>query len=131
MKDRILSRGQTSGRSDDNEEVFKNRIKVYQEKTVPILDYYREQKKLHMVSAEGSKEECFGLVEEELKKMQLSHFKKICGMKKYMKKEMDKFIRPLVVYLMKEQPEDIHGAIKYWIDNEGLKIKEQLLEEAK
>lgn len=42
MKARILNRGKTSGRSDDNEEVFNNRIKVYTEETVPILDYFRE-----------------------------------------------------------------------------------------
>ena len=29
MKNRIMKRGETSGRSDDNEEVFNNRIKVY------------------------------------------------------------------------------------------------------
>ena len=29
MKDRIMKRGETSGRTDDNEEVFKNRINVF------------------------------------------------------------------------------------------------------
>jgi len=40
---RIISRGQTSGRSDDNEETIKTRFKTYQEKTLPLLDYYRNQ----------------------------------------------------------------------------------------
>lgn len=57
MKDRILNRGQ--GRSDDNEEVFTNRIKVFHGETVPILTYFEGKNKLFRVSAEGSKEECF------------------------------------------------------------------------
>jgi len=40
---RIILRGQTSGRSDDNEETIKARFQTYQEKTLPLLDYYRRQ----------------------------------------------------------------------------------------
>ena len=56
MKERIMHRGKSSGRSDDNEEVFKKRIEVYMEETVPILDYFRNKNKLYTVSAEGTKE---------------------------------------------------------------------------
>lgn len=38
---RLLERGKTSGRSDDNEEVIRNRLKEYDEKTRPVLDFYR------------------------------------------------------------------------------------------
>lgn len=48
-----MNRGE--GRSDDNEEVFNNRIKVYQESTLPILNYFQEKDKLFKVSAEGTK----------------------------------------------------------------------------
>jgi len=40
---RLLERGKTSGRSDDNEEVIRNRLKEYHEKTHPVLDFYAEK----------------------------------------------------------------------------------------
>ena len=40
---RLLLRGQTSGRSDDNEVVIRNRLKEYHEKTLPVLDFYDEK----------------------------------------------------------------------------------------
>jgi len=40
---RLLNRGLTSGRSDDNELVIRNRLKEYEEKTLPVLNYYREK----------------------------------------------------------------------------------------
>ncbi len=40
---RLLKRGQTSGRSDDNESVIRNRLKEYHNKTLPVLDFYREK----------------------------------------------------------------------------------------
>lgn len=38
---RIMLRGQTSGRSDDNLKTIKNRFKTYRDQTVPLLNYYR------------------------------------------------------------------------------------------
>lgn len=43
---RILIRGQLTGRTDDTEEVIKNRIRVYKEVTEPLVDYFRQQHKL-------------------------------------------------------------------------------------
>jgi adenylate kinase len=40
---RLLERGKSSGRSDDNEKVIKNRLKEYYEKTRPVLDFYKEK----------------------------------------------------------------------------------------
>ncbi|MCC5847441.1 MAG: adenylate kinase [Verrucomicrobia bacterium] len=40
---RLLLRGKTSGRSDDNEVVIRNRLKEYHEKTLPVLDFYDEK----------------------------------------------------------------------------------------
>jgi len=40
---RLLERGKTSGRSDDNETVIRNRLREYQEKTLPVLDFYKER----------------------------------------------------------------------------------------
>jgi adenylate kinase len=40
---RLLNRGKTSGRSDDNEKVIRNRLKEYYDKTLPVLEFYRER----------------------------------------------------------------------------------------
>ncbi len=40
---RLLNRGTTSGRSDDNETVIRNRLREYNEKTLPVLQFYRDR----------------------------------------------------------------------------------------
>lgn len=40
---RLLERGKTSGRSDDNEQVIRTRLREYQEKTLPVLKFYKEK----------------------------------------------------------------------------------------
>ncbi len=40
---RLLERAKTSGRSDDNESVIRNRLKEYDEKTLPVLDFYQKK----------------------------------------------------------------------------------------
>lgn len=44
---RMLERAKVSGRSDDNEETIKNRLKEYEAKTLPVAAYY-ESKGLHV-----------------------------------------------------------------------------------
>jgi len=41
--------GQIIQRDDDSESTVRNRLKVYQEKTAPLKDYYKRQGKLHVV----------------------------------------------------------------------------------
>jgi len=50
---RLLERGKISGRSDDNEVVIKNRLKEYQEKTLPVLNFYKERG--NYISIDGKK----------------------------------------------------------------------------
>ena len=47
---RILARGQETGRTDDTEEVINHRLEVYDEKTLPMLDYYAKREKLVTVN---------------------------------------------------------------------------------
>lgn len=44
---RMLERAKISGRSDDNEETIKNRLREYEEKTFPVAAFY-EKKGLHV-----------------------------------------------------------------------------------
>ena len=52
--ERLLSRGKTSGRADDNKSVITKRLEEYNEKTHPVLEYYREKEILHDVDGNES-----------------------------------------------------------------------------
>ncbi len=55
LLNRILNRAKEgSGRSDDNEEVVKNRLKVYKEQTLPVSKYYEDKGVLVKVPANES-----------------------------------------------------------------------------
>lgn len=55
---RLLERGKTSGRADDaDEDVIRNRIKVYYAETAILKGYYEKQDKYHGVDGVGSIEE--------------------------------------------------------------------------
>lgn len=51
---RLVNRGLTSGRADDNEETVRKRIIEYNAKTKPVADYYRQFGKVAEVAGEGS-----------------------------------------------------------------------------
>ena len=55
--ERLLSRGKSSGRSDDNETVIRNRLKEYADKTLPVLQFYKDKGVRHKVDANRSIEE--------------------------------------------------------------------------
>ena len=40
---RLMNRGMTSGRSDDNETVIRNRLQEYNQKTLPVLQFYQDK----------------------------------------------------------------------------------------
>lgn len=57
---RLLNRGLTSGRTDDNNEsVIKARIVEYHKKTSIVADYYRKFNKVIVIPGEGSVDEIF------------------------------------------------------------------------
>lgn len=51
-------------RSDDNLEAFKNRYKMYNEKTKPIIEYYEKKGVLKKVDGNNTPEEVFKMVDE-------------------------------------------------------------------
>jgi len=51
--ERMLERGKTSGRADDNIESIKHRFVEYNEKTHPVTDYYEAKGNLHPVNGVG------------------------------------------------------------------------------
>lgn len=55
---RILFRGITSGRPDDQDvAIIENRIQIYNQKTLPLTNYYRAQDKFFKIDGMGSVEE--------------------------------------------------------------------------
>lgn len=57
---RLLERGKTSGRADDqNEELIRSRVTEYNNKTTPVADYYAEQGKVKPVEGIGEISEIF------------------------------------------------------------------------
>jgi adenylate kinase len=52
---RLLERGKTSGRPDDqDEEKIRNRYQEYNEKTAPLMSFYKAQGKFHAVDGIGA-----------------------------------------------------------------------------
>ena len=59
--ERLLNRGITSGRADDQDEVkIRNRFDEYNSKTAPLRDFYEDQGKFHSINGIGSIEEITG-----------------------------------------------------------------------
>ena len=56
---RIAGRAALEGRTDDSEEVVRNRMDVYAVQTAPVVDYYADKGVLTRVLGEGSIEEVF------------------------------------------------------------------------
>ena len=67
--DRLLKRGQETGRVDDNLETIKNRLEVYHNQTYPLCDYYQKKNQYRNIPGKGNPDEIFNLICEELDKL--------------------------------------------------------------
>ena len=64
---RLLLRGQTSGRTDDNNEVvIRKRMQVYRDQTLPLAAYYSDQHKFIELKGQGTVDEVFELLCREI-----------------------------------------------------------------
>lgn len=66
MEARLLKRGETSGRSDDNAETIRKRFKTFVEQSLPVVAHYKAQGKVFDISSVPAPEEVFGQVVEAL-----------------------------------------------------------------
>ena len=63
--ERLLERGKSSGRVDDQSvEKINIRLKEYDNKTEPLIDYYNDQNKFYSVNGIGSLEQITSRIEE-------------------------------------------------------------------
>eukprot|EP01116_Phalansterium_solitarium_P006340 TRINITY_DN1863_c0_g3_i1.p2 TRINITY_DN1863_c0_g3~~TRINITY_DN1863_c0_g3_i1.p2 ORF type:complete len:263 (-),score=71.05 TRINITY_DN1863_c0_g3_i1:143-931(-) len=67
MEQRLLKRGETSGRTDDNIESIKKRFRTFLESTVPVVDKYGAQDKAVKVDGTKAVDEVWKLVDQQLK----------------------------------------------------------------
>jgi len=67
---RLLNRGLTSGRADDNDEdIIRNRIAVYNNETAQVFDYYATVNKSVKVEGIGSIDDIFDRLKTEIDKV--------------------------------------------------------------
>lgn len=65
---RLLKRGQESGRSDDNYETIKARLEVYNNQTSPLKEHYTKSGLLDSIYGMGSVDEIFERIVEAIEK---------------------------------------------------------------
>lgn len=51
MEERLTERGKTSGRSDDNPETMRKRFHTFVQSSMPVVEHFEKQGKLHKISA--------------------------------------------------------------------------------
>ena len=66
MRERLLKRGETSGRADDNEEAIQKRFVTFKDETVPVMEQYQKKGLLAQIDAGKSVDEVFEDVKKEL-----------------------------------------------------------------
>lgn len=64
LQERLLNRGKTSGRSDDNIESIKKRFKTFLETSMPVVEYFEEKGKVERIDGARPPE----VVYEEVKR---------------------------------------------------------------
>ena len=62
----IIERLLKRGRADDNEETIKNRLKVFESQSKPVLDYYNDKAKIIKIESVGTPEEVYARIKKEL-----------------------------------------------------------------
>jgi UMP-CMP kinase len=61
---RLLERGQTSGRTDDNLHVIRKRFQTFQQESYPIVQFYESQGKVKRIPSDQSVEQVFTVVQD-------------------------------------------------------------------
>lgn len=66
MQERLLNRGKTSGRSDDNAESITKRFKTFVETSMPVVDYFAKEGRVVEIKAVKSPDEIYETVKEKM-----------------------------------------------------------------
>jgi UMP-CMP kinase len=66
MQKRLLKRGETSGRSDDNAESIKKRFKTFVETSMPVVDFFQKENRVIKIIATKTPDEVYKETKEKL-----------------------------------------------------------------
>lgn len=66
LVERIAGRARAEGRADDTPESVRTRLKVYDEQTAPVVEYYRSRGMLTVVDGVGTQDEVFTRIIEAI-----------------------------------------------------------------
>ena len=69
LTERLINRGEVSGRNDDTPETIKSRLQVYYNQTAPLKEYYTTRDKLVKIDGLGTVEEIFARIEKIVDKI--------------------------------------------------------------
>lgn len=64
LMQRLIKRGQESGRADDNEETIKKRLVVYHSQTQPLIEWYKKEALHHHINGHGTLERIFSDIKQ-------------------------------------------------------------------
>lgn len=64
--ERLAGRAKAEGRADDTPESVRHRLQVYDEKTAPVVDFYRQHGQLTVVDGVGTLDEVFARIIEAI-----------------------------------------------------------------
>lgn len=66
MEKRLLERGKTSGRADDNADSIRKRFRTFVETSMPVVDYYDRDGKVVKIDATASPDDVFARTQKRL-----------------------------------------------------------------
>ncbi|KAL4623330.1 adenylate kinase isoenzyme 5-like isoform X1 [Arapaima gigas] len=70
MLQRLMKRGETSGRADDNEATIRKRLDLYYKATEPVIAFYEDRGIVRKIDAEASVDEVFTRVAAAIESLQ-------------------------------------------------------------
>ena len=66
LVDRIAGRAKAEGRADDSPESVRTRLKVYDDQTAPVIDFYRQKGQLTVIDGVGDLDDVFARIIEAI-----------------------------------------------------------------
>ena len=66
LVERIAGRAQAEGRADDSPESVRTRLRVYEQQTAPVIEFYRQHGQLTVVDGVGTLDEVFNRIIEAI-----------------------------------------------------------------
>jgi len=67
LLERLLERGKTSGREDDNEESIKKRFRTFIETSLPVIEHYQKQNKVVQIDSDQPIEQVYSQIQSAIK----------------------------------------------------------------